>query len=284
MTALLVEVAHAAGLLATRADAQGDPVWVPTDAFDAWTAQEHGQRWLLLVHHWLAMPRVPGRVGSRDPGGKGRNALGTDLTSPIAAETRRMTLQALTSLPAGDVLAAGTGVPSLVAHVAWLRPRRPAQPSRAGRVGRRGGRRARAARTRRRRVVRRAAAGRGRVGGRGRARPAAARAGHAGARAGRPHRRRAGSARDRGRAPAPPRRGGRVARRGDRLPLHARRRSAARSTSAGRPWRSTTSSTRSPRPRSRSRCATSSTTPPARSARSGSVTPRRSCGPTTRPR
>ena len=125
VTALLVEVAHAAGLIATRADAQGDPVWVPTDAFDAWTAQDHGQRWLLLVHHWLAMPRVPGRVGGRDPGGKGRNALGTDLTSPIAAETRRMTLRALASLPEGDVLAAGTGVPSLVAHVAWLRPRRP---------------------------------------------------------------------------------------------------------------------------------------------------------------
>ena len=29
---------HAAGLLATRADAEGDPVLVPTDAFDAWTA------------------------------------------------------------------------------------------------------------------------------------------------------------------------------------------------------------------------------------------------------
>jgi len=122
---LLVEVSHAAGLLATRADAHGDPVWVPTDAFDAWTAQDHGQRWLLLAHHWLTTPRLPALIGSRDPGGKGRNALGTDLTSPIAAETRRMTLAALAGLPEDRVLATGTGVPSLVAHITWLRPRRP---------------------------------------------------------------------------------------------------------------------------------------------------------------
>ena len=129
VAALLVEVAHAAGLLATRADGRGDPVWVPTDAFDAWTAQDHGARWLVLAHHWLTMPRLPALVGTRDPGGKGRNALGTssggDLTSPIAAETRRMALTALTELPEGEVLAAGTGVPSLVTHLTWVRPRRP---------------------------------------------------------------------------------------------------------------------------------------------------------------
>ncbi len=125
VAALLVEVAQAAGLLATRAGAQGDPVWVPTDAFDAWTGQDQPRRWLLLVRHWLTLTRLPGLVGSRDPGGKGRNALGPDLASPIAAETRRSTLDALTSLPAGDVLATGTGVPSLVALVTWRRPRRP---------------------------------------------------------------------------------------------------------------------------------------------------------------
>lgn len=125
VTALLVEVAHVAGLLATRADSLGDPVWVPTDTFDAWTTQDQAQRWLLLVHHWLAMPRVPALVGSRDTGGKGRNALGSDLSSPIAAETRRMVLTALAALPTGEVLAAGTGVASLVTLVSWQRPRRP---------------------------------------------------------------------------------------------------------------------------------------------------------------
>jgi len=123
--ALLVEVAAAAGLLATRADAEGEPVWVPTDTFDAWSTRDHAQRWLDLVRAWLDSPRVPGLVGSRDTAGKGRNALAPDSTSPIAAETRRMALTVLTDLPDGEVLATGTGVPSVVARLAWLRPRRP---------------------------------------------------------------------------------------------------------------------------------------------------------------
>jgi len=125
VTALLIEVAGAAGLLATRADAEGEPIWVPTDAFDAWSTRDHARRWLDLVRAWLDTPRVPGLVGSRDTAGKGRNALSPDSTSPIAVETRRMALAELAGLPAGEVLATGTGVPSLVARLAWLRPRRP---------------------------------------------------------------------------------------------------------------------------------------------------------------
>ena len=166
VAALLIEVAHVAGLLATRANALGDPVWVPTDTFDAWTTQDPSQRWLLLAHHWLAMSRVPALIGTRDAGGKGRNALGTDLSSPIAAETRRMALAALADLPAGEVLAAGTGVPSLVALVSWQRPRRPRSRARAGRLGRRGGGGPRVARSRRCGVVPRSAARRRGGGGR----------------------------------------------------------------------------------------------------------------------
>jgi hypothetical protein len=125
VTALLVEVAAEAGLLATRADAAGDPVWVPTDAYDAWLARDLADRWLLLVTSWLRSPRVPGLVGTRDSAGRGRNALGPDLPSPTVAESRRMALAALAELGDGEVLASGTGVPSLVARVAWLRPRRP---------------------------------------------------------------------------------------------------------------------------------------------------------------
>ncbi|HEX6149335.1 helicase-associated domain-containing protein [Nocardioides sp.] len=123
--ALLVEVAAAAGLLATRADAEGEPIWVPTDTFDAWSTRGHGERWLELVRGWLETSRVPGQVGSRDTAGKARNALSPDSTSPIAVETRRMALAELAALPAGQVLATGTGVPSLVARLAWSRPRRP---------------------------------------------------------------------------------------------------------------------------------------------------------------
>ena len=123
--ALLVEVAAEAGLLATRADTQGDPVWVPTDAFDAWLTRALAERWLLLATTWLRMVRVPALVGSRDAAGKGRNALSPDLTSPTVAESRRAALSGLAELPEGEVLASGTGVPSLVARLDWIRPRRP---------------------------------------------------------------------------------------------------------------------------------------------------------------
>ncbi|MFC5175837.1 helicase-associated domain-containing protein [Nocardioides taihuensis] len=123
--ALLVEVAAAAGLAATRADAGGDPVWVPTDAFDTWSGRPPAERWEALAAAWLDLPRAPSLVGTRDPGGRARNALESDLSVPSAPETRRTTLAALAALPPGEVLASGTGVPSVVAWVSWQRPRRP---------------------------------------------------------------------------------------------------------------------------------------------------------------
>ena len=68
---------------------------------------------------------MPGLVGSRDPAGKTWNALTPELAAHGQVESRRMALDVLAELPAGRVLAAGTGLPSLVARVAWLRPRRP---------------------------------------------------------------------------------------------------------------------------------------------------------------
>ncbi|MET0525347.1 MAG: helicase-associated domain-containing protein, partial [Nocardioides sp.] len=123
--ALVVETAAAAGLLAERADSDGNPVWVPTDGFDAWSGRDLAERWLTLVRGWLESPRMPALVGSRDSNGKARNALAADLAGPTMVETRRMSLAMLADLPAGEVLAAGTGVPSLVSRVAWQRPRRP---------------------------------------------------------------------------------------------------------------------------------------------------------------
>ncbi|MCW2774594.1 MAG: hypothetical protein JWN91_2920 [Nocardioides sp.] len=123
--ALLVEVASAAGLLATAADPAGNPVWIPTDAFDQWTAAPVADRWVALVRAWLESPRIPGLVGSRDPQGKVWNALAPELSGVHQVESRRMALELLLDLPDGEVLAAGTGVPSLVQRVEWLRPRRP---------------------------------------------------------------------------------------------------------------------------------------------------------------
>jgi hypothetical protein len=66
-----------------------------------------------------------GLVGSR-AGGKPVNALAPDLERGWLPETRRRALVELAALPAGEVLAAGTGLPSLVDRLAWIRPRRPA--------------------------------------------------------------------------------------------------------------------------------------------------------------
>lgn len=124
--ALLVEVAGAAGLLAQRAGGDGNALWVPTDAFDAWSTQVTATRWAALARAWLTTPRAPALVGSRDEADKPRNALAPGLTSRTVTESRAMALAALHGLEDGTVLAAGTGVPSLVSRVRWLRPRRPA--------------------------------------------------------------------------------------------------------------------------------------------------------------
>jgi hypothetical protein len=131
-TALLVEVAAAAHLVATWPDFDGNPAWTPTEAFDAWSDEPAGHRWAALARAWLDTERVPGLVGSRDDQGKPRNALDPELAARFAPETRAMALTALADLAPGRVLASGTGTASVVARVAWLRPRRP--PSRADQV------------------------------------------------------------------------------------------------------------------------------------------------------
>jgi hypothetical protein len=131
-TALLVEVAAAAGLLALWPDTGGNPAWTPTDDFDTWCDQPAAERWRRLAVAWLATERLPCLVGTRDDSGKARNALDPESTSRIAPETRAMVLAVLAELPTGEVLAAGTGPASVLARVAWQRPRRP--PSRADQV------------------------------------------------------------------------------------------------------------------------------------------------------
>ncbi len=130
VAALLVETAAAAGLLAQRAGGDGNAVWVPTDAFDRWSAHETAERWAVLGRAWLANPRAAALVGTRDETDKPRNALAPGLSSRTVVESRSMALVVLGGLGAEEVLAAGTGVPSLVARIAWLRPRRPASRAR----------------------------------------------------------------------------------------------------------------------------------------------------------
>ena len=53
------------------------------------------------------------------------NALVADLERAWLPETRRTALEEVAALEPGTVLAAGTGIASLVDRMAWLRPRRP---------------------------------------------------------------------------------------------------------------------------------------------------------------
>ncbi|MEO5711711.1 MAG: helicase C-terminal domain-containing protein [Nocardioidaceae bacterium] len=122
--AMHVELAFAADLLATGHDSEGEAAWLPTEVFDVWSAAPVADRWARLALAWLASTRLVGLVGGREAG-KPVNALVPDLERAWLPETRRVALSQVAELPDGSVLAAGTGVPSLVERMTWLRPRRP---------------------------------------------------------------------------------------------------------------------------------------------------------------
>ena len=131
--ALHVEIAMAADLLAVGTGPEGESLWLPTDAFDLWSSAPVADRWTRLALAWLDSPRLVGLVGGRDnpaaaPGQRGKtvNALVPELERGWLPETRRAALAEVAALEPGTALATGTGVASVVARMAWLRPRRPA--------------------------------------------------------------------------------------------------------------------------------------------------------------
>ncbi len=132
-TALLLEVAYAAGLLG-EADAAGtgrgvalsratgavDETFLPTGAYDMWRALSIAQRWAALARAWLAMTRQPGLVGRRDDKDRPINALAPDAERGGAPQARREALRVLTGLEPG------TAPPSdeVLGLLAWQAPRR----------------------------------------------------------------------------------------------------------------------------------------------------------------
>ena len=68
--ALVVETCAGAGLLSSRADTSGDPVWVPTDAYDTWLDEPPAARWATLVRAWLDEPPAPAARRHPRPGGQ----------------------------------------------------------------------------------------------------------------------------------------------------------------------------------------------------------------------
>ena len=241
-TALLAEVAAAAGLLATWPDAEGNPAWTPTEAFDGWCDEPAAERWRRLASAWLTTERLPFLVGHPRPGRQVPQRARPRADQPDRPRDpgdgpRR---------PGRAAARARCWRPAPArrpwsARVTWERPRRP--PSRTDQVvaalDEAAG--ARAGRPRRARVVRRGAAGR--RGPRAAADAAAARGGRPGPDPGRPDRGRARAADPRARPRActcwP------TSSRAGRPPSTGSppRRYAARSTPAGRRTRCTPSST-----------------------------------------
>ncbi|MFI7705960.1 helicase-associated domain-containing protein [Nonomuraea sp. NPDC049480] len=117
VAALVVEVAHAAGLIAAGGGVDGE--WMPTSGYDLWRVRGTADRWVTLAATWLQMDRVPGLVGERDERDRPLNALHTDLRRSPAPAVRAATL---------GVLAAAPGLApardSVLERLAWEQPRR----------------------------------------------------------------------------------------------------------------------------------------------------------------
>jgi hypothetical protein len=135
VAALLIEVAHAAGLIAP--DAETANSWLPTTAYDVWLAKSVANRWSLLAHAWLTTTRVPGLVGQREQGRlamapanprydvverptSAANALGGDIDRALAPVVRREMLTLLARAPVGSAPSVG----SITRSLRWWWPRR----------------------------------------------------------------------------------------------------------------------------------------------------------------
>jgi hypothetical protein len=118
VTALVVETAWAAGLLATSGEVED--AWLPTPAYDEWRTHDVSGRWVVLASAWLTSPRVASLVGT-STGTDGRvNALTAEGERIAAPDIRRWVLEDLAALPDGTA----ASVDSVVHRHEWRRPRR----------------------------------------------------------------------------------------------------------------------------------------------------------------
>ncbi|WP_432186131.1 helicase-associated domain-containing protein [Streptomyces sp. Tue6028] len=121
MAAFWVELAYAAGLLAS--DGEADERYAATPAYDEWLELPAAERWAGLVSAWLAATRTAGLVGGRDAKDRPLSALGPGLDRSAAPEVRRRVLALLAGLPEG----ASPAPDSLLGRLRWERPLRGGQ-------------------------------------------------------------------------------------------------------------------------------------------------------------
>ncbi|GLW97458.1 hypothetical protein Misp02_15450 [Microtetraspora sp. NBRC 16547] len=115
---LVVEVTHAAGLIASGGSVDGE--WLPTSAYDVWRVKATEDRWAVLATAWAGMDRAPGLIGERDERDRPINALHPDLRRSAAAEVRLRTLSVLAAVGPGIAPTPA----SVIDRLAWEQPRR----------------------------------------------------------------------------------------------------------------------------------------------------------------
>ena len=115
-TALIIEIAHAAGLLAT--DFHQEPSWAPTTGYDIWRIKDVATKWESLVLAWWNSARAIFLIGEKDEKGDRINALqgGLDRIGIPLIDLRTLTLEAMQF--------GSTNAEQMVAWVSWHRPRR----------------------------------------------------------------------------------------------------------------------------------------------------------------
>ena len=114
LTALVIEVAYAAGLLgADTADG-----WLPTAAYDRWLGIDDASRWTLLAQSWRDMARAAHVVGG--DGADRTNALTSAVERGFINPLRISLLDIYLGLPEGSTTSAAI----LTDHLDWHRPRR----------------------------------------------------------------------------------------------------------------------------------------------------------------
>ncbi|MFG2651159.1 helicase-associated domain-containing protein [Streptomyces sp. NPDC048436] len=118
VAAFWVELAYAAGLVATDGDA--DERYAVTPAYDDWQELPAAERWSVLARAWLTATRTAGLIGGRDGKDRTLSALGPHLDRSSAPEIRRRVLTLLTTLPEG----ASPTPESMLARLRWERPPR----------------------------------------------------------------------------------------------------------------------------------------------------------------
>ncbi|MBM7083671.1 helicase-associated domain-containing protein [Micromonospora humidisoli] len=125
-TALLVEVAYAAGLLgeldlpAAASRYGGEQQVLPTGAYEVWRAVSLAHRWEQLARAWLTMSRQAGLVGQRDDRDRPISVLSAEAERAGAPAARRAVLGVLAELEPATAPTAE----EVLALLDWRAPRR----------------------------------------------------------------------------------------------------------------------------------------------------------------